>query len=219
MGDGVLIGAVVVHGPDLFVSAAHVDVIDLGFGDAGDATAEAEDDLVGEAVGDLAGGVVGGGLVVLLGEDLRVLGVFGVEEEALDGELAGLRGEAAEGDHGGGGGRAGPLREVDLAGGAGRGLRVHAFRDEIEDAGGGEVAVEGGVEELLERGDGGVGRGGLEVGDGEADAFGAGRGLGLEGVLRAGEGGRREREEDEEAEGEAANETSGWTGAKHAGPW
>ena len=36
VGDGVLIGAVVVHLPDLFVSAADLDVVDLGLGDARD---------------------------------------------------------------------------------------------------------------------------------------------------------------------------------------
>ena len=87
MRDGVLVGAVVVHQPDLFVSAGDLDVEDFGFGDAGGASAEAEDDLVGEAVGDLAGGVFGGFLAVLLGEDLRVLGVLGVEEKAVDDEL------------------------------------------------------------------------------------------------------------------------------------
>ena len=55
MGDGVLVCAVVVHLPDLFVGSGDLDVVDLGFGDALDAAAEAEDDLVGEAVGDLAG--------------------------------------------------------------------------------------------------------------------------------------------------------------------
>ena len=68
------------------LSAVDLDVVDFGLGDAGDAAAEAQDDLVGEAVGDLAGGVFGGFLVVLLGEDLRVLEILGVEEEAVDDE-------------------------------------------------------------------------------------------------------------------------------------
>ncbi len=88
MSDGVLVGAVVVHCPDFLVAAFRVDVVDLGFGDTGDAAAEAEDDLVREAVGDLAGGVFGGVFAVLLGEYLRVLGVLGVEEVAVDGEAS-----------------------------------------------------------------------------------------------------------------------------------
>ena len=75
----------------------------------GTAAAETEDDLVGEAMGDLAGGVFGGLFVVLLGEDLRVLSVLGVEEEAVDDETSALNAEAAEGDHGRGGGSGGPL--------------------------------------------------------------------------------------------------------------
>ena len=51
---------------------------------------------------------------VLLGEDLRVLGVLGVVEEAVDDEAAAVDGEIAEDDHGGVGGRGGPLGELDL---------------------------------------------------------------------------------------------------------
>ena len=146
MGDGVLVGAVVVHLPYLFVAAADFDVVDLGLGDAGDAAAEAEDDLVGEAMGDLAGGVLGGVFVVLLGEDLGVLAVLHVEEEAVGDESAVLDAEVAEGDHGGGGGCARPLRRLISAGGAGRDLRGEALGDDVEDAGAGEVGVEGRVE-------------------------------------------------------------------------
>ncbi len=60
MGELVLVGAVVVHHPDVFVGSGFFDVVDLGLGDAGRSAAEAQDDLVGEAVGDLAGGVVVG---------------------------------------------------------------------------------------------------------------------------------------------------------------
>ena len=75
--------------PDLLGAAGDVNVEDLGFGDAGDASAEAEDDLVGEAVSDSRGRSSRWDLVaVLLGEDLRELGVFCVEEEAGDGEFA-----------------------------------------------------------------------------------------------------------------------------------
>ncbi len=74
-------------------------------------------------MGDLAGGVFAGVLVVLLGEDLRVLEVLRVEEEAVADDLAALDAEAAEGDHGGGGGRDGPLLDVDLSRRARDGLR------------------------------------------------------------------------------------------------
>jgi len=49
-----LIGAVVIHLPYLFiVGATLLDVVDLGLCDAVDAPAKAEDDLVGEAMRDL----------------------------------------------------------------------------------------------------------------------------------------------------------------------
>ncbi len=46
----------------------------------------------------------------------------------------------------GGDGRGGPLWQADLGGGAGSGLRGHGLRDEVEDAGVGEVGEEDGVE-------------------------------------------------------------------------
>ncbi len=88
-----LVGSVVVHRPDLFVAAAEFDVEDFGLGDAGDAAAEAEDDLVGEAMGDLTGGVFAGVFAVLLGEHLRVLRVLRVEEVAVDDDFAALNAE------------------------------------------------------------------------------------------------------------------------------
>ena len=105
MRDLVLVGAVVVHLPDFFVAGAAGDVVDLGFGDAGDAAAEAEDDLVGEAVGDWRAVSWSGGLVVLLAEDLGVLRFFASNEPAVDDEAAAGR-RVPEGDHGGGGGAA-----------------------------------------------------------------------------------------------------------------
>ncbi len=150
MRDRVLVGAVVVHLPDLFVSAGDLDVEDLGFGDALAAAAEPEDDLVGEAMGDLAGGVFAGVLAVLFGENLRELGILGVEEEAVADDLAALNAEVAEGDHRGRGWRFRPLLNVHLSGCAGAGLRQQALGDDVEDAGVGEVGVERRVEGALE---------------------------------------------------------------------
>ena len=54
-----LVGAVVIHLPDFFDAAASADEENLGFRDALDASAEAEDDFVGETVGDESGVLVG----------------------------------------------------------------------------------------------------------------------------------------------------------------
>ncbi len=79
----VLVRAVVIHLPDLFVSARSVDVVDLGLGDSR-RPAEPQDDLVGKPMSDLACRVGGGVIAVLLGEHRRKLRIFGVEQEAVD---------------------------------------------------------------------------------------------------------------------------------------
>ena len=133
------------------------------------AAAETEDDLVGEAVGDLTCGVFARVLVVLLGEDLGVLQVLGVEEKAVADDLVALNTEAAEGHHGGGGRRCSPLLDVDLYRGARGRLWQQALGDDVEDACVGEIGVEGCVEGALESGYLRVGGGGFEIGDGDAD--------------------------------------------------
>ena len=131
---------------------ADLDVDDLGFGDAGGAAAEAEDDLVGEAVGDLAGGVFAGVFGILAGDDLGVLDVLGVVEKAVDDELAADQAGGAERDVGGVDGGVGEGGELHLGLRAGCGGRHEGLRDDVEDAGVGEVGEEGGVEGLLEAG-------------------------------------------------------------------
>ena len=116
MSERALVGSVVIHLPDLFVAAVDLHVVDLGFGNALAAAAEPEDDLVGEAVSDLPGGVVACFFVVLLGEHLRILDVFCVEEETVAGYLPGLDPEVAERDHGGRCGRERPILHLDLCG-------------------------------------------------------------------------------------------------------
>ena len=170
MGDGVLIGAIVVHHPDFFgVLAENFDVEDFGFGDAGNAATEAQDDLVGKLMGDLAGRVIAGGVAILLREDLGILSVLRVEEEAIDDQFAAIDADGAEGDEGCTGGRVGVGLDLHLGGRAGSAGGHQAFGDDVEDASGGEVGVEGAVEGLLQLGSLGIGAGGLEVGDGDAD--------------------------------------------------
>ena len=144
-----LIGAVVVHLPDLFAVATDLDVVDLGFGDALAAAAEPEDDLVREAMSDLACRIFAGVFVVLLGEDLRILQILRVEEKPVADDLAALNAEAAEGDHGCGGRRDRPLLDTDLRRSAGSRLGQQALRDDVEDAGVGEVGEESCVEGAL----------------------------------------------------------------------
>src|SRR3984885_12485457 len=193
MGDGVLVGAIVVHLPDIFVGSGDFDVEDFGFGDARSASAETEDDLISEAMGDLAGGGVAGVLVVLLGKHLGVLLIFCVKQKPVAGDPAALDAEAAEGDHGGCRWRGCPLLEVDVGRSAWVGLGQQALGDDVEDAGVGQIGekrrVEGGLQAagLWVRGVG------LEVGNSDADrsAFG---GFSLDYLCTQSEG-RGEQEE------------------------
>src|SRR5260370_40853941 len=135
MRDGLLVGAIVVHDPDFFVAGAFADEVDLGFGDAWYASAQAEDDLVGKSVCDharrLGRGVVG----VLLAEHLWRRLILYVVEPSLHRDLAGGRAQVAESEHGSVRRRGIPSRAINL-----RPLprllhRINTLRDEIEDAG------------------------------------------------------------------------------------
>jgi len=119
-----LVGAVVVHLPDLFgdvrcAAAGDLDVVNLAFGNAGRSAAQAQDDLIGEAVGDLAGGVFRGVFAVLLGEHLRVLKILGVEEKAVGDEFAADHAQRAEGNEGRAGGRVRVALQLHLRGRSG----------------------------------------------------------------------------------------------------
>ena len=98
---------------------------------------------------------------------------------------AALHAEVAEGDHGGVGGRGGPLGEVDLGRGAGGGLWACRLFETMSKMPALARSAKRMVSKVLLVGGGvGVGAGGLEVGGGDADAVGAGAGLEVEPVLR-----------------------------------
>ena len=185
MRDGVLILPIVIHGPDLHGAGAGADEINLGFGNAVDAAAQAKNDFVGEPVGYGARHIRGGRFVILLAQHLRVGGVVGVEEPPVNRQPTTGSGKRAEGHHGGIGRGIGPLRQVDLLGRAGRGLRRHALRDQIEDAGIGQVVIERGVEGGLEGRSLRICADQFEICRSDADAVVAKVGAGVDPVLGA----------------------------------
>src|ERR1700761_5650132 len=124
MSDGVLVGAVVIHHPDLFFTGPNAfGVEDAGLGDARGSAAETENDVVRELVGKLASSIFAGGTGVLLGKDLGKLCVLGIVEKAIGDEVAVLDADIAEGNHGGRGWRLGPLRKIHFSRRSRRGLR------------------------------------------------------------------------------------------------
>ena len=141
-----LIGAVVIHLPDFFRAAAAADEVELGFGDAVDAAAQAEDDLVGEAMRDQARVGVVGLFAILLAQHLRRLRILGVVEPALHIERSALDTEVAEGQHVGIGRRAAPIRQVHLLRSTRDRQRIEALRDHVEDSRRLQIVRQGGVE-------------------------------------------------------------------------
>src|SRR5438045_9024980 len=99
MRDLVLVLAIVVHGPDFLGSGACTDEVDLGFGDAVDAAAQARNDLIGKAMSQGSSHILTGGLVVLLAQHLGAGGVASVVEPAGDAKSPVGRGQRSEGDH------------------------------------------------------------------------------------------------------------------------
>ena len=88
MRDLVLVRAVVVHGPDFFVAGAVADEINLRLGDALNAAAQTENNLVGELVRHHARRGVARAIGILLAQDLRRLNILHVVQPALNSQLA-----------------------------------------------------------------------------------------------------------------------------------
>src|SRR6266576_4019867 len=96
-----LVGSVVIHGPNFLVAGAVADKINLALCDAGDSAAETEDDFVGKLVRDYADCIGGGVVVVLLAEHLRRGSrALDVVEPALHSDFVGSDAQVAEGEHG-----------------------------------------------------------------------------------------------------------------------
>src|SRR6185437_8963469 len=98
-GHGVLVGTVVVHGPDFLVSAAAAHEINLDLGDSLNSATEAEDNFVGEFVCGGAGGVAGGGVLILFAQNLRRRDVLHVIKPALNGHAVTGDAQVANGQH------------------------------------------------------------------------------------------------------------------------
>ncbi len=96
----VLIGAVVVHGPDFLVSAARADVENLRFGNAVNSAAQTQDDLVSKLVRNRSRPLRRCGVCVLLAEHLRGRNVLHVVQPALHGDVVTQRRKISKYQHG-----------------------------------------------------------------------------------------------------------------------
>ena len=149
---GMLALPVVVHRPDFFAAGARRDEVNLRLGDAVEAAAKTQDDLVREAVGNLAGIFLLSHFVVLLAQNLRGLRVLGVEEPALDDDRCHCV-TASEPKAPSRRSTAPPTTaQTDLLRRSRRTRRRHALRDHVEDAGVVQIVIERCVEGVLEGG-------------------------------------------------------------------
>jgi len=93
-----LVGAVIIHNPNLFCAGARADKGNLRGSDSGKTAGETADDFVSELVRELANLRVGGRAAVDLADDGLRRRTADVVEPTGDYDFAGGFGEIAEGD-------------------------------------------------------------------------------------------------------------------------
>src|SRR5713226_6857054 len=127
-----LVGAVVLHHPNLFCAGTRTDEGDLRGGDA--PAGKAADDFVGKLVRELADLRIGGRAAVDLADDSLRGGAADVVEPAGDYDFAGRFGKVAEGDEIGVDLGSDPIVGTEFGWSGGHRRGVEAGADEIEDA-------------------------------------------------------------------------------------
>src|SRR5437764_13025498 len=95
-----LVSAVIIHGPDFFVSGTVADEINLAFRNTGDPAAQPEDDFIRELMRGDAGGINGGGIRILFAEHLWRGDVLHVIKPALHSHAVAADAEISKRQHG-----------------------------------------------------------------------------------------------------------------------
>ena len=178
-----LTSAVVVHLPDFLGAAAVADEIKLGFGNPGDAAAQAKDNFVGEAMGDQAGIGIGGRFAILLAQHLWRLRILGVVQPALDIQRSALDAQIAEGQHAGIGRRAAPVIEMHFLGSARHCQGIKALGHHVENPRRLQIIPQSDIEDRGQILRARIGGDQLEVGHGETDLLDTQSGAGANPVL------------------------------------
>src|SRR4029077_1717991 len=99
MGQGVLVRAIVIHGPDFLAATPAAHEINLALRYALNAATETKNNLVGKFMGDGAGSIGGSGILVLLAQHLRRSDILRVIEPALHGQGVAGGSQIAESQH------------------------------------------------------------------------------------------------------------------------
>lgn len=177
----VLVGAIVIHDPEFFVARARTDKSDLSGGDAGESAGKFIDDFVSELMSEFADLCISGVAAVDLADDGLGRGIADVKHPGGDRDFGGSFREIAEGDEIGVDGHVGPGK-IAKFGGLRRRLRwIKAGRDEVENAGEGQIVADN----LSEKRGVGLGRvgAGSKIGHCNARLFDAETGAGAEPTL------------------------------------
>jgi len=194
----VLVGAIVIHDPEFFIARARTDESDLGGGDAGESAGKFIDDFVRELMSKFADLCVSGVAAVDLADDGLGRRIANVKHPGGDRDFGGGFREIAEGDEIGVDRHVGPGKIAKFGGLRRRLRRIKTGRDEVENAGEGQIVAD----HLGEKSRVGFGRvgAGSEIGHCNARLFDAETGASAEPTLfllcEGEDGGDQKKEED-----------------------
>jgi hypothetical protein len=182
----VLVLAVVVHCPDLFVAGAIAHEIDLGFGNSRDSAAKAEDNFVCKFVSGGTSGLIRGGVGVLLAENLRRGDVLHIIKPALHDHAVRVDTKVSEGQHGCICRLIVPCLEFHFCRISGNLDRIKALGDQVENTGIIQIAPQSGIEHSEQVAVFRILIGGFEIRNSEPDSFYAETSPGLDPILGCG---------------------------------
>ena len=146
-----LVGAVVVHHPDLLAAAARADKRDLRAGHAGYTARKAHDDLVRKLVSEAAELRVADLAAIALAEHLWRARVAHVVQPRFDGQVIAAGTQVAEREQVRRRGRIVPRLVLELRGHARRLERIEALADQLENAAVVEVGAQNLAEQIRQR--------------------------------------------------------------------
>ena len=134
-GKRMLVGAVIIHGPEFLRTDVAANESNLRRSNAGESTRKFAYDFVGELVSEFADLRFGGSAAIDLADDSLAGGAADVVHPSEDGDFGGSFGEIAEGEEIGVDGGLGPIEHLEFTGLGRRFGRIKVWAGKIENAG------------------------------------------------------------------------------------